>query len=253
MNLNKILLMLFLLSAASIASEDLDRISLKNGGVYYLTISQVDNWGVKSSNNQMCLYHVLSEISTKKSSVAKEISTLYPYLIVTVEVDSIYVINFDNFKTETLPKIKEHKRHELSLVYVESLKSIPNADIRFSLLPSVTSSVVQEFCYSSDWFFSLLDDRPIQTSGFSYGIGVRKEWHFFEASILLNYLLQTGFDERVIAKSINHESPFLSSKISVNSTKKLFISLSWNYYFNGIKVKEEFHNSLINAGVGIKF
>lgn len=246
----QIVMLCFFLFNIGFAGQNSEQITLKNGRTYDFTVSKVDSWGVMFSGNKACMYKHFKEIRTHNSYAVSQIFSMFPELIVKLEPDSVYVLDFSNVIVNKLEQKDNRLLDRFSILLLSTISSSSNNEIRFSLKPKNMSNFVYEIGYLSDWYFGNYDKPSNNTSGFSLGFGIDKKIEVGEVSLLLNYLYQTGMGLRARNK-IQHESLFSTLNARLNITDTYLLIFTWNYYFDKVKVRRDYRQSLFNIGMGL--
>lgn len=120
--------------------------------------------------------------------------------------------------------------------------STPNTEVRFTLEPNTSFDLLLEFSYGLNWYVkgnNYTSSKP----NFALGLGTFRDLKYFELTLLVKYMNQTGNDVKM-------DSYLISANMFTNVLKNIFFTVSWNYYFNGIKIKNSVETNVLYLGLG---
>lgn len=225
------------------AAENQEMITLKTGQSYSLSVSEANDWGIKLSNDQYCMYKHISNIYTDDSLIVNQIKEFLPGVEVTKNSQSSFMIDFNSIIFETRKARDNMFSNRRSIQLLTGYLSTPNTEFRLTFEPKNTAHFLFEVSYSLNWYYKKQQDNTSFKPAFNLGAGIFKKFSFYEISVLLKYMSQVG-------DNVKMESLYVSPNIQAEISTNLFLVLSWNYYFNGIKIRESIENNILYLGIG---
>jgi hypothetical protein len=242
----KYLTIIFFFTAISInlkANEQSDIIILKSGQSYKLNVLEIFSWGLKLSNNLSCMYKQISTISTNDSILVNKMKRELPQTTVSQGESHKYILDLSKNIYEPREIISNRYFNQRSIQLLVGYGSTPNTEFRFTMEPSVIDNIILEFSYSLNWYSRGERKYTSYKPNFSLGLGAFKDLEYFRMSILAKYMNQTGDD-------VSLDSYLVSTNIQKNILGSIFLNMSWNYYFGGIKIRDNIQNSVLYLGLG---
>lgn len=139
---------------------------------------------------------------------------------------------------------------KVSFQALSSVSLIKNVEIDMIIKPYYSDIHIIKIAYSTDWFFDRYESDNQFTSGFAFGSGINIEIENIELDLLMNYLHQTGFDNRFGRAVYENKSFYLSLDPKIR-LGQLYFCLSGRYYFDEVKIDNNYEKFSFNFGVGI--
>lgn len=163
------------------------------------------------------------------------------FLIFAILLGSLFIDN-----SFCLGKLSKQTSIQLS----SNLKFAKNIEVGFQIMPYYSNYHIFRIAYSIDWLFEEYGSDNQFTSGFAIGTGSEFSIGKFKFDFLLNYLYQTGFDNRIRPANFKYETFYLSLDPKFEFSN-FFITASGRYYINELKLDDKFENFSVSFGIGL--